>query len=267
VRYLDGDDDHRVAFANWLVADENRYFAKATVNRLWRFMFGRGLVEPTDDMRQTNPPSHPELLDLLAADFAQHNCSIRHTLRLIALSHAYGLSDSTLAGNSLDDRFYSHAFRRPLEPEVLLDAIADVTGVANEFSEQPAGTRAIALVDPLAPAPSLDLLGRCSRAGNCEENNTTGIVLPAQLHLLNGELINSKLTAETGHLSQLISTGRTTDAIVDDFYVRALSRHPNADEAQAWSERLHAQDERHRRERLEDFVWSLLTSLKFRENH
>ncbi len=261
------EGDNRQAVADWLTAGTNRQFAKATVNRLWRALFGRGLVEPTDDMRETNPPTHPALLDRLADDFVEHGCSLRHTLRLLALSNTYGRSDSLVEGNARDDRFYSHAFRRPLEPEVLADAIADVTGVPEEYAGQPGGTRAVALIDPLSPASSLDVLGRCTLLGGCEEKPAVAAGLEAQLHLLNGEFINGKLTAESGRLRQSIAAQRTYAEIVDEFYQRALGRHATDAEAARWSTRLQAADESERRQRLEDFVWSLLNSRQFMENH
>lgn len=267
VRYLSAEADHREEVAQWLTSADNRYLARATVNRLWRAMFGRGLVEPTDDLRETNPATHPELLDRLAEDFAEHGYSIRHTLRQIALSHTYGRSCAALAGNAVDDRFYSHAYSRPLLPEVLADAIADVTGVPNEFADQPAGTRAVALIDPLTPAPSLDTLGRCSRAGGCDENSAAGGGLPAQLHLLNGELINRKLTDDQGRLQRLVAADKTDEEIVGEWYLRGLGRHPTADELNRWRDRLKNVDARERQQRLEDFAWSLLNSRQFMENH
>ncbi|OAI53469.1 hypothetical protein AYO47_00905 [Planctomyces sp. SCGC AG-212-M04] len=266
-RDLPVDGDHREEYARWLTSDDNRYFARATVNRLWRAMFGRGLVEPTDDLRTTSPATHPELLDRLADDFVQHDFSIRRTLKLIALSTTYGRSGEVLSGNELDDRFYSHSYRRPLEPEILADAIAEVTGVADEFAGQPAGTRAVTLIDPLAPAPSLDVLGRCTRAAGCEEGSTAGGGLPAQLHLLNGDLINRKLTDDGGRLHRLIAAGRPDEDIVREFYVRALGRRPSNEELMKWQKRLATEDSGERTRRLEDFVWSLLNSREFRENH
>jgi len=265
-RFLPENGDPRQAIAGWLTSRDNRYFARATVNRLWRAMFGRGLVEPTDDLRQTNPATHPELLDRLAQDFVQNGFSLRHTLRQIALSSTYARSDLTVRGNDADDRFYSHAFRRPLEPEVLVDAIADVTGVADVYDGQPPGTRGIALVDPLSPAVSLDILGRCTRVSGCDENGLGGGGLPAQLHLLNGEIVNRKLADEKGRLQQRIRDGATNDQIIDEFYVRALTRHASGEELNRWRSRLQTKNQEERQRRLEDFAWSLLNSRQFLEN-
>lgn len=286
VRYLvahgaTANGDFRADVAEWLTSPENRSFPRATVNRLWRAMFGHGLVEPTDDMRQTNPATHPELLDLLADDFVKHGYRIRHTLRRIALSHTYARGEA-VAANHADSQFYSNAQRRRLEPEVLLDAIADVTDVPEMFAGIAAGRRAVSLVDPLTPAPSLDLLGRCSRASGCDEIPEASGGLATQLHLMNGILINHKLTDGHGRLSRLIKGGSTDDEIVREFYLCGLGRNPTSAELQNWrqlftaapaSETPDAADtsgatrSSHRTRQLEDFVWSLLNSRQFIENH
>jgi hypothetical protein len=266
VRDLEAGADGRDGFTRWLTAPENPYFARAIVNRLWRALFGRGLVEPADDLRDTNPATHPELLDRLAADFVRHGHDLRHTLRLIALSKTYGRSGATNAVNRADDRFYSHAYRRPLEPEVLADALADVTGVSDRYGNEPAGTRAVALIDPRTPAPSLDILGRCSRQASCE-GATEGGGLPAKLHELNGELINRKLAAPDGRLHRLIAAGEPDDAIVADFYLRALGRPPTGAERDYWRQRLAEAGKAERTALLEDAVWSLLNCSAFSTNH
>lgn len=255
-----------MAAADWLTSDANRLFARATVNRLWQAMFGRGLVEPVDDLRDTNPATHPQLLDELARDFVNHRYDIRHTLRQIALSTTYARSGEILPGNALDDRFYSRSFRRKLSAEVLADAIADVTGVPNDFKNESPGTRAVQVVDPLSPAPALDLLGRCSRAGGCNDRPVGG-ALPAQLHLLNGELLNSKLTAKQGRLQKILTSGATDSDLITEFYLRGFGRNPTREELTTWREKLQSSDAKERAERCEDFVWSLLNSREFTENH
>ena len=266
VRDLQSDRDNRAELAAWLTSSENRQFSRAAVNRLWRAMFGRGLVEPDDDLRDTNPATHPELLDRLAEDFVAHGFDIRRTLRQIALSQTYGRSSISIQQNAADDRFYSHAYRRELDAEVLLDAIADVTGVANRFPDSGEGARALHLIDPLAPAPSLDALGRCSRAAGCDQNASRG-ALASQLHLLNGELINQKLIDPSGRLQQLIREGRSNREIIDEFLLRAFCRPASNSESTKWQAKLASDDPAERRRRLEDFVWSLLNSGPFTENH
>lgn len=264
-RYLSEDGDHRKAVFEWIMSNDHQYFARATVNRLWKAMFGRGLVEPTDDLRDTNPATHPELLTKLAQDFVLNGYRIRPTLKQIALSHTYARSAATVAGNASDDRFYSHAYRRSMEPEVLVDAIADVTGVESHFNNS-LETRAVKLIDPLASAPALDVLGRCKRAAACDESAVGNVSLPAQLHLLNGDLINQRLSIESGRLRQMIAAGKSNEAIVVEFYLRGLSRRPTDEELAAWQSKLASGDPLERSRKLEDFVWSMLNSRAFLSN-
>jgi Protein of unknown function (DUF1553)/Protein of unknown function (DUF1549) len=266
VRFLDTSADGRIAFADWLTSADNPYFAKAIVNRLWKSMFGRGLVEPADDLRDTNPATHPELLDRLAKDFVSHGYDIRHTLWLIARSETYGRSGETTAANKADDRFYSHEYIRPLPPEVLADALCDVTGILEKYGDEPPGARAIALVDPGTPSRTLDVLGRCSRKDSCETEGATG-GLPAMLHRLNGELINRKITARDGRLHELLAADKTTEAIVDEFYTRAFGRSPTDAERKYWLTQASKVEQKDRPEWLEDMVWSLLNSREFTTNH
>ena len=270
LRDLKEPGDHRSEIVDWITSKEHLYFARATVNRLWKAMFGRGLVDPTDDLRETNPATHPQLLTLLAEDFAKHGYNIRRTLKQISLSHAYSRSSECVTesgvSNELDDRFYARAYRRSLEPEVLLDAIADVTGVPVELPDQTA-TRAVLIVDPLTPAPALDVLGRCKLASGCDDSQRDGVGLPAQLHLMNGDLINRRLRSDSGRLRQLIAAGISNEAIITEFYMRALSRPANSVELQRWQIRLESDDPADRLSKLEDFVWSLLNSRLFQENH
>lgn len=266
-RDLTGAADPRVELAEWLISEDGSLFARAMVNRIWQAMFGRGLVEPVDDLRATNPPTHPRLLDALAEDLVGHGYSIRRTLKLIALSHTYGRGRTRLPGNQSDDRFYSHAYRRPLLPEVMADAIADVTDVSDEFVGYAEGTRAIQIWDPLSPAPSLDILGRCSRASGCGQTADMASGLPSQLHLLNGDLINRKLIAPSGRLQRLVGEGATDAEIVDEFVLRALGRHPSPDESLNWIELVASSSAEERVQKLEDFVWAMLSSRSFRENH
>jgi hypothetical protein len=266
VRDLNPASDGRGEFAGWLTTTENPYFARATVNRLWRAMFGRGLVEPVDDLRDTNPATHPQLLRRLADDFVMHRHDVRHTLRLIALSETYSRGAELMPGNTADDRFHSRAYRRPLEAEVIADAMADVTGVSDQYGSEPVGTRAVMLFDPKTPAPSLDILGRCSREDSCE-GTATGAGLPAKLHQLNGELINRKIASPDGRLHRAIAAGRSDEEIITEFYLRALCRRPTTAEWDYWKNQRLRISEDGRTAWLEDAVWSLLSCSEFRTNH
>lgn len=266
-RFLEAQQDGRRQFSAWLTEPDNPLLARALVNRLWRALMGRGLVEPVDDLRDTNPPSHPALLEWLARDFADHDFDIRHTLRQIVLSAAYRRDSVPPLGNPSDDRYYSHFLARPLAAEVLVDAVADVTGVAQRYEGQAAGTRAIELYDLRSPAPVLDLLGRCELGESCETGRVAA-GLTTQLHLLNGPLLNEKIASPRGRLAESIRRGDSDRQIVRQFYQRALGRPPSGAESEYWLEELGgAIGGADRRARLEDFVWSLLSCREFTRNH
>lgn len=257
-------EDGRTQLTNWLIDGDNPYFAKAIVNRIWKQLMGRGLVEPVDDFRDTNPATHPRLLDLLAADFVAHGYDLRHTLRLIASSSSYARSSQATPANRDDDRFYSHALRPPLEAEVLADAIADVLGVSEIYGELPRGTRAVSLINPKTPSTTLDVLGRCGRDESCEQSTGAAGGLTQKLHLFNGGLLNARIGAPGGRLDKLLSNGRDSLEIVDYFYLTALNRHPTGEELEYWKVQLRSvHTALARQELLEDFVWSLVTCSEF----
>jgi hypothetical protein len=267
-RFLESSGDGREAFATWLTDRKNPYFAKAFVNRLWKTMMGRGLVEPTDDLRATNQATHPALLDQLSDDFVEHNYDLRHTLKTIALSATYGRSTQTLPENRADDRYLSHALTRPLQAEVLADAISDITGIADRYGNQPLGTRAVTLFDSRISSQALDILGRCSREESCETDNEATGGLTRQLHLFNGPLLNRRISDPQGRLAKLIASGKTPDEIVAAFYLSALGRRPLPQEQEFWSKQFApATDPRQRQDVLEDFAWSLLNCREFVTNH
>lgn len=255
----------REQFTNWLVDKGNPYFAKAIVNRLWKRMMGRGLVEAPDDFRSTNPATHPQLLEMLAKDFVDNGYSLRHTLRVIANSSTYARSSTALESNKDDDRFYSHALRRDLEPEVLADAISDVLGISSRYGNHPAGTRAVELVLPNTPSPALDILGRCGREESCEGNINTSGGLAQKLHMFNGDLLNARISATGSRLEHLLKQQKNTAEVIREFYVVALGRYPTETEKQFWhNQAKHADDQS---TFLEDFVWGILNSADFSTNH
>lgn len=266
VKYLPVDEDGRQPLADWLTSADNPYFAKSLVNRLWRGALGRGLVEPADDLRDTNPATHPELLDQLAQDFIDHGYDLRHTLRLIVTSATYARSGMTDNTNLDDDRFYSHAMKRPLEPEVLADALYDATGVSDSYGDLPPGTRAVQLVNVLTPSEALDALGRCSRKESCEGVTVSG-ALPTKLHQLNGELVNRKVSSKASYLHRLLSQNASDAQIIEEIYLRSLSRYPNQAELEYWLKQIVAAGVEQRSNRLEDLQWGILNCSEFVLNH
>lgn len=268
-RFLSADvADGRAELVEWLTGSDNPYFAKAIVNRLWKAMMGRGLVEPVDDFRATNPATHPELLTALADDFVANGYDLRHTLRRIALSAAYARSADTLPQNATDDRFYSHALQKPLEPEVLADAISDVLGIPDTYGDAPEGTRAVTLFNPNTESEALDILGRCGRETSCESATEVTDGLQRKLHLFNGGLLNARIGVPGSRLDTLMSDGKSPMEILNEFYLAALSRHPTETEQQFWEQHIDASASANsQRAVLEDMVWSLLTCHEFVTNH
>lgn len=266
--FLSTAGDSRAVFADWLTDAENPYFARAIVNRLWKELMGRGLVEPTDDLRSTNPATHPELLTELADDFVAHNYSVKHTLHFIASSTAYARSATVIPGNQQDDRYFSHAIVRSLEPEVLADALAEITGVPMKYGDEPLGTRAVTLFDANISSPELEILGRCSREESCEGAGDSVPGLPRMLHQLTGPLINARIKDSKGRLAKQIEETNDPERIIEEFYRRALSRSPSEQESRFWQTELStAETSKQQREILQDFVWALCTCREFTTNH
>jgi hypothetical protein len=224
-RFLEDAVDGRQEFADWLTSPANPYFAEAMAGRVWEALMGRGLVSPVDDLRVTNPPSHPELLQRLARRFAEDGYQLRPLIRLICNSDAYnrGGAPASAAG-AADDRFYSHALAKPLSAEVLADAISDVTGVADDYAGV---ARAINVVDRTVSASTLEALGQCLPGEPCSAAAGTDRGIAAQLRLMNGDLMNAKIAAPEGRLHTLIGRGDSTPQIVKAFYLHALSRPPD----------------------------------------
>ena len=256
--------DPRVPLAEWLVSPDNPLFARNLVNRVWKHLLGRGVVEPVNDLRPTNPPANPALLDALAANFVQHRFDLRWLVREIAASRTYQLTSLTTPANRRDEQLFSHAYLKPLPAQVLVDAVAQVTGVPDQFPDYPAGTRAVQLIGSQTPSHSLDVLGRCTRERSCETAGGTGGGLAQALHLINGSTINDKLRAGGSKILQAreISGG----AIIDELYLRALSRLATAAERAAW-EPLLAADAEADADAVEDLLWALLNSREFSFNH
>ena len=260
--------DGREAFANWLTTRDNPYFAKATVNRLWKSLMGRGLVEPVDDFRSTNPATHPVLLNKLAEDFIEHGYDLRHTLKLIAMSSTYARSSIPVDGNEMDDRFYSHMIQKPMEPSVLADAISDVLGMASQYGSEQYGTRAVELPDGSIRSDALDILGRCDRSKSCEGIHSSTGPLTQKLHLFNGVLLNGRVGAVGSRLEQFIKAKMRPMEIVEKYYLTALNRPPNEQEITFLSKLLNPdKSSKEQRNLLVDFVWSITTCKEFVTNH
>ncbi|HEY8749515.1 MAG TPA: DUF1549 and DUF1553 domain-containing protein [Tepidisphaeraceae bacterium] len=261
----DRSADRHVALAEWLTSHENPYFAKAIVNRVWRYLMGRGIAEPVDDLRVSNPPSNPALLDALASDFVANGYDLSRLVQTIAESRTYQLSSHPTDVNRDDDRLFSHGYVKPLPPQVLADAIAQATQVPDAYVGYPAGTRAVELIDARAPSYALDVLGRCTRDIACDSRSRGGGVSQA-LHLMNGATVNEKFRG--GVIDRLLANNVSDTRIADELYLSTLSRLPSTQERDFCIGRLAtatiAADKRHL---IEDLLWALLNSREFAYNH
>jgi hypothetical protein len=276
----DSSTDRRAYLADWLTAPENPYFARAIVNRVWRQLMGRGLVEAEDDIRATNPPTNPELLDALAKDFVAHGYDIRHLIRTIARSAAYQRSSRPVPGNGADDRFYSRYLIRRLPAEVILDAYSQTTGVPTPFNQvatgasggvapytgYPLGTRAVQLPDAQVVSRFLDAFGRPERAVTCSCERQQDATVGQALHVNNGKTLNDKLRDKSCVLEAWLKEKVSDEEAVSRLYRAALSREPTAAEKQRLLA-LMTEAGTNRREALEDLFWGVLTSKEFLFNH
>ena len=273
--------DPRTELATWMRADENPYFARVLVNRYWKHFFGRGLVEPEDDIRPTNPATHPELLDELAASFVESGYDLKELVRTITNSRTYQRSSNLLEGNAADEQHYARYYPKRLPAEVLLDSVNDVTGAVNSFSRQPQAVRAIALPNERGTIESefLTMFGRPAMDTACECERTGEANLGQSLHLLNSDTIQAKLTAGNGRAAMLAkATDRSDEDRVSELYLRALSRGPNPDElAMALAHLKKKRDlsaadpaklskENAEKEAFEDLVWVLVNTKEFMFN-
>jgi len=266
------DGNPRKELARWMTS--HPYFAEAAVNRIWGQFFARGIVDPVDDFRSTNPPTHPELLAALATDFREHGYDLRHLMKTIVSSRTYQLSHRPNATNREDVTNYSRSLARGLDAEVLLDAVADVSGMPETFTtavtdgaavgQAPVGTRAIQLRDPdTFFSRFLELYGRSNRGAIPERNSKPN--LGQALHVLAGSTYVERLGGQEGRLSRLLKEGARDEKIFEEFYLAALSRPPSSTEVSDLKTILAQRSDREAG--LREFVWALISSREFAENH
>jgi hypothetical protein len=216
----------REQFAAWMTSPDNQYFARSYVNRLWGYLFGVGIIEPIDDIRAGNPPSNPELLDWLTAEFVRSGFNVRHMHRLICKSRTYQLSVATTKWNEDDKTNFSHALARRLPAEALFDAICRVTGHVSAIPGLPRGARAAELPDSSIELPGgfLNTLGRPPRESACECERTTGLQLGPVMALVTGQALNDAIADPTNAIARLAATEPDDGKLIQELFVRILNR-------------------------------------------
>ena len=262
---LDGIRDLRKPLADWLTSSQNDLFARNIVNRYWGYFLAKGLVEPIDDLRATNPPSIPSLMNALAADFAKSGHNVRHLLRMIMTSRAYQLESTPVPKNVADTRLHLHYNVRRLPAEVTLDAIDFACGTQERFAGVPLGTRAIELPDSNYPSYFLDSTGRPKRVVTCECERTSEPTLVSVLHMINGDLMQRKLTDKNGRIEKFLKEKTEPEAAIRECYLVTFSREPTGEELQVAVD--HFGKSKTPREGFEDILWALMNSREFIFNH
>src|SRR5262245_5895745 len=264
---MDDEFDRRAKLADWLTAKDNPFFARNIVNRFWGYLMGRGLVEPLDDIRATNPASNPELLDALAKDFADHQFDLKHLLRTILNSRAWQLSSAVEPGNAADatNTCFARYTTKRLSAEQLADAIDFATGTREKYAGLPLGTRAIQLPDPRVRSYLMDVFGRPARQVACECERTAQPNIAQALHLLHGDFLNRKSADAKGRIETGMKAKRDTKEMIAELYMVTLSRAPRPEEMSKASGWVGSATDT--REGLQDLLWTLLNSREFLFNH
>jgi hypothetical protein len=256
---------------------ENPYFAKSLVNRYWKHFFNRGLVEPEDDMRETNPPTNPELLDALAKNFIESGFDLQQLIRTMCQSRVYQLSSIPNQYNAVDKLSYSRYYAKRLSAETLYDAVTTLLNVQSQFDGVPVGTKAVQLPDNSFNASSyfLTVFGRPDSSSSCECERSQEASLAQALHLLNSKDLQEKLVADSGRPALLAKDSRPDDEKLRGLYLLALSREATTDEVKTGLAHIEKKTSGVAADKLapakraayEDIVWALLNTKEFLFNH
>jgi uncharacterized protein DUF1549/uncharacterized protein DUF1553/Big-like domain-containing protein len=277
---LTATEDRRIALANWVTSPQNPYFARAITNRVWKNFFAVGLVEAVDDLRMTNPSSNEKLLSASAGFLVKNHFDLKSLMRAILQSETYQRSSVALPENKDDTRFYARYYPRRLMAEVMLDAVSAVTAVPTAFNmdkrnankgigaSYPMGYRALQLPDTNTISYFLSSFGRPDRVTTCECERTNEPSMAQALHIANGDTLNQKLEAKDNRLDKLLMSGKPDAEIVEESYLRTLSRLPTPKERTGMIQMLSdAKSPEEKRIALEDVFWSLMSSQEFLFNH
>ncbi|MCP4885851.1 MAG: DUF1553 domain-containing protein [Planctomycetaceae bacterium] len=254
-------DDPRYDLANWITSEENDYFAQVQVNRVWGILMGRGIVEPVDDLRSTNPPTNPKLLDALAAEFRDSGYDLKELIRTITLSRTYSHSSLPNETNASDRVNYSRHYRHRLRAEVLMDAVADVTEVATNMQAMPPESRASQVWTHRVDSMFLDTFGRPNENQDPPCERTPDATVTQSLHLMNSPEIDSRIRSDQGRAARLAASEMTAAQIIEETYLAIFSRIPTTPESDYGIELLESAE--NRRTAIEDLMWAMMNSPEF----
>ena len=273
------DEDPRLLLADWMGRKDNPFFAKALVNRYWKHFFKRGLIEPEDDIRDSNPPTNPDLLVSLERHFLESGFNLKELVRLITQSSAYQLSAIPNEHNIVDQQNYSRYYPKRLQAETMLDSIDDLTLNRTSFSNLPVGTRAIALPDNSynKASPFLRVFGRPDSSSVCECERVQSASLSQSLHLMNDASLKKKLSMTSGRAAQLAKNKETDEENIRKLYLAAFARAPKPNELKIAKDFLAAKrtdannkpldEKKARQQKYEDLIWALINTKEFLFNH
>ena len=255
------DEDPRQNFANWLTSKENDYFAKVQVNRLWSALMGRGLVEPVDDLRSTNPATNPQLLDALAKDFQDSGYDQKHILKRIALSRVYSHQSIATTSNASDRVNYSRHYRHRVRAEVLLDAIADFTETIPNMQAMPPESRANQVWTTRVDSVFLDTFGRPNENQDPPCERTPDSTMTQSLHLMNSRELDSRIRNSEGRAKRLSTADASTSSVVEELYLAAFSRYPTEKEDEFASQLINQSESK--QTGIEDLMWAMINAPEF----
>jgi hypothetical protein len=257
--------DRRQVLADWLASGANPFFAKSVANRIWYHLCGKGIVDPVDDFRDSNPSANDELLDALAKDFVASKFDVKHLIRVIMNSRTYQLSARGNEFNKDDTKYFSHAVTKLLTAEQLLDALCTVTEVSEKFTGLPLGTRAVQLPDGDINHPFLKTFGQPARELACECERESDSNLAQALQLINGPTVNEKLRNANNRIGRLLKAKMSDADLLNDLYLSTLSRPPEQNEMKVSLDHVaHAAD---KRKAWEDIHWALINTKEFLFRH
>ncbi|MBY0524135.1 MAG: DUF1553 domain-containing protein [Gemmataceae bacterium] len=273
---IGAQDDGREKLAEWMTRKDNPVFAKATVNRLWSHLFGKGIIDPVDDIRSSNPPVNAPLLDALTKDFVDRDFDVRHILRTMLNSRTYQLAARINRFNQEDRQNFSHALPRRLTAEQLFDTVSQATGIRETFrgrignngtvSMPNGGLRAGQLPDRQLTAEMLDLFGRPRGDSSCACERFDETSMTHALHLINGKSLSDRIASPGGKLARLLATPKiTNEQVVEELYLLVLCRLPKAAEMELMLKYFESAGDRAKA--AQDVMWVLFNKREFLFNY